>query len=327
MKTQNLRNLIARSPLRLGLPRVQSIWIIRGFLLIAAALGCFALSPTARAVEPPPDGGYANGNTAEGSGALFSLTTGTSNTAIGFQALYSNTIASFNTANGLVALNSNTTGDLNTANGAFALEFNTAGANNTATGVQALWSNTTGSNNIALGYQAGLNLTGDNNIDIGNDGVAAESNTIRIGSVGTQTNAYIAGINGVTVTGAPVVVDASGQLGTADISTLQGPPGPQGPAGPQGPQGDTGAQGPAGPVGPQGPQGDTGATGAQGPVGPITTGSVAILLVVNGTAPPPPTGYTFKGYTLLASKANGGGQTTSYAVYGKELKSGTNAKS
>ena len=184
-------------------------------------------------------------------------------------------------------------------------------------GYKALFSNETGVNNIALGFQAGLNLTGDNNIDIGNEGVADEANTIRIGTVGTQTNAYIAGISGVSITGAPVVVDAAGHLGTADISTLQGLPGPQGPAGPQGPQGDTGAQGPAGPVGPQGPQGDTGATGAQGLAGPITTGSVVMLLVINGTAPPPPDGYTFRGFSLLASKPNGGGMTTSYAVYTK----------
>ena len=36
----------------------------------------FALSPTARAVTPAPDGGYPNNNTAEGDNALFSLTTG-----------------------------------------------------------------------------------------------------------------------------------------------------------------------------------------------------------------------------------------------------------
>jgi hypothetical protein len=51
----------------------------------------FALSPTALAVSPPPDGGYANFNTAEGDDAIFSLTTGSYNTAIGFQTLYFNT--------------------------------------------------------------------------------------------------------------------------------------------------------------------------------------------------------------------------------------------
>ena len=60
-------------------------------LLIALALVCFGLSPAARAVVPPPDGGYPGSNTAEGDNALFSLTTGTGNTAIGFDALFSNT--------------------------------------------------------------------------------------------------------------------------------------------------------------------------------------------------------------------------------------------
>ena len=50
--------------------------------------------------SPTPDGGYPNANTAEGSGALQSLTTGVDNTAIGFEALSSNTTGSFNTANG-----------------------------------------------------------------------------------------------------------------------------------------------------------------------------------------------------------------------------------
>ena len=52
-------------------------------------------------------------------------------------------------------------------------------------------------NNIALGRFAGLNLTtGNNNIDIGNFGVAAEDNTIRIGTQGAQTATFIAGISG-----------------------------------------------------------------------------------------------------------------------------------
>src|SRR5438034_6875851 len=92
MTTLHLRKSIGRSPLRLGLPRVQPIWIIRGFLLIPLVLACFALSPTARAVLPAPDGGYSGSNTAEGDNALASLTTGNGvgggNTAIGWEALY-----------------------------------------------------------------------------------------------------------------------------------------------------------------------------------------------------------------------------------------------
>ena len=259
-----------------------------GFLLIALTLAWFALSPRALAVSPAPDGGYANGNTAEGTDALFNLTTGNDNTAVGLDALYNNTTGDANTATGsgalfsnttgfdntangyealfsnttgnrnaatgVGALSSNTTGFNNTANGASTLQLNTTGLdstatgfealqnnssgnNNTATGVQALTANTignsntadgfgalsnnaSGNNNIALGNGAGQSLiTGDNNIDIGNTGVAAEANTIRIGTVGTQTNAFMAGIFGVTVTkGVSVVIDSTGHLGTKGSS-------------------------------------------------------------------------------------------------------------
>ena len=51
-------------------------------------------------------------------------------------------------------------------------------------------------------------------IDIGNAGVAAESNTIRVGTSGTETATFIAGIRGVGVAGGqPVAVNANGQLG------------------------------------------------------------------------------------------------------------------
>jgi uncharacterized coiled-coil protein SlyX len=186
-------------------------------------LGCFALSPMARALNPPPDGGYFNETTAEGDGALFSLTTGFGNTALGFKALNSDTTGQLNTATGRNALLSNTTGDYNTADGSGALSSNTTGTFNTATGrlallsnttgngntasgffslgnnttaerntangVAALFNNTTGENNIALGFGAGDNVTtGDNNIDIGNLGVATESNTVRIGEQVTVTD-------------------------------------------------------------------------------------------------------------------------------------------
>jgi Chaperone of endosialidase len=323
MKTLNLRNSIGRSLLRLDLPRVQRIWIIRGSVLIIFALGCFALSvaPNAFGVVPAPDGGYPGNNTAEGANALFSLTSGTANTALGFQALYRNTTGNYNTAEGFRSLFSNTTGDQNTASGAQALfsnttaDYNTAlgvnalyrnttGTENTAVGVQALFNNTigdhnaalgtsslyrntvgdenaatgwqalfnntsgdlntaigkqalfsnttgtlntaagaralffnvsgtnntaygstalaqsTGSYNIGLGNSGGYNLTtGSNNIDIGNDGVAGESNTIRIGTVGTQQATYIAGISGKTAAGgAAVFVASNGKLGTVTSS-------------------------------------------------------------------------------------------------------------
>jgi len=80
--------------------------------------------------------------------------------------------------------------------------------------------NTTGAGNNALGNFAGSKLTtGDNNIDIGNLGVAGEAGTIRIGDVGTQTAAYIAGILGRnTPMGTPVFINANGKLGTVGSS-------------------------------------------------------------------------------------------------------------
>src|SRR5262249_59163480 len=112
------------------------IGVWRGFLLIpmAMALACFALSPMARAVSPPPDGDYPNGNTAEGGHALDNLTTGATNTAIGDFALQKNTTGSSNSAIGWGALSANTTAANNTANGNRALFENTTGANNTASG-------------------------------------------------------------------------------------------------------------------------------------------------------------------------------------------------
>src|SRR5436190_112478 len=162
MTTLHLRNSIGLSPLRLGLPRVQPIWIIRGFLLIPLALAWFALSQSARAqLSPAPDGGYPNQNTAEGDNALFSLTIGSNNTANGFAALFSNTEGYQNTATGASALNNNTTGFSNTATGAFALNFNSTGFDNTANGLNALFSNNTGHDNTATGLNAlSSNTTG-----------------------------------------------------------------------------------------------------------------------------------------------------------------------
>jgi Chaperone of endosialidase len=140
------------------------IW--RGFLVLPLMLGCFALSPTARALLPPPapDGGYPGANTAEGDSALFNLTTGMANTAIGNDALFSNTTGSSNTANGFAALFTNSSGSHNTANGVSALQENTTASNNTANGFSALLNNTTGSNNTADGVQAlRNNNTGINN--------------------------------------------------------------------------------------------------------------------------------------------------------------------
>ncbi len=225
MTTLPLRKSIDRSPSRLG------------FFFIPLVLGCFALLSTLQALTPAPDGGYPNGNTAEGEDALFSLTTGFDNAAIGYEALFSNTTGIENTGSGYRALYSNTTGTRNSATGNGALSRNTTGGHNTADGLHGMFLNTTGkhntgvgafvlsantigSDNIALGFKAGGNLTtGNDNIDIGNVGIAGESGTLRIGTPGKQNATYVAGIYAATqASGLNVVVGPDGRLGTVSSS-------------------------------------------------------------------------------------------------------------
>jgi len=220
-KTSSPTDPMNRSPLRLA------------FLLIPLAFAS-VLSPQVRAVcrqgcnlsngntflgEDALINDSGVDNTAVGLDALFSNAGGSYNTATGFQALLSNTTGSFNTASGRDALNSNTTGSFNTANGVAALFSNTTGNSNTAAGIDALLNNATGSSNIALGNNAGSNLTtGDNNIDIGNTGVVGDSSRIRIGTRGTHTATFIAGISGAAVTGSQVIVNSNGKLGVTASS-------------------------------------------------------------------------------------------------------------
>jgi hypothetical protein len=155
-------------------------------------------------------------NTANGSNSLARNTTGINNTATGEGALFLNTTGSQNTADGVFALGNNIDASQNTASGFSALIFNTTGASNTSVGYNSLSNNTTGSNNIALGASAGINLTtGNFNIDISNVGIAGESRTIRIGTTGTHTKTFIAGISGASVPeGVGVIVGPNGKLGT-----------------------------------------------------------------------------------------------------------------
>ena len=182
--------------------------------LYANTVGTYNTASGVQALEQNTNGVY---NTAEGFYALNANTSGYENTANGASALILNTTGSENTANGYQALYNNTNGVENTANGNNALVANTSGSYNTANGYGALELNSSGSNNIALGYLAGFNITtGSSNIDIGSAGSSGDARVIRIGS--GQTNTFIVGIAGATVSGSPVVVNASGQLGVAPSS-------------------------------------------------------------------------------------------------------------
>jgi hypothetical protein len=90
------------------------------------------------------------GNTAVGSTALLSLTTGSANTGTGYH-----------------ALRSATSGSLNTALGSGALERLTSGYGNVAVGFDALGQAIDGGNNTAVGEMAGYYTSGSQNVAVG----------------------------------------------------------------------------------------------------------------------------------------------------------------
>ena len=190
----------------------------RASFAIPVIIACFASSPWAQAVSPPPDGGYPNFTTAEGQNALFNLTTGSGNTAVGSFSLESLTTGSFNTAVGAGTLVLNT-GDSNTATGAAALLLNTTGANNTANGTAALVNNSTGEDNTAVGAFALNSNTASSNTATGSNALlsntsgndntaigasALQSNTTAVGNTAVGSDALVANTTGAlnTVVGA-----------------------------------------------------------------------------------------------------------------------------
>lgn len=192
------------------------LFVLTLVFLLNLCAPVIALDNTASGVHALAENTTGDNNTATGYNALEFNTTGDGNTATGRSALGSNTTGYNNIATGYSALSSNTTGFQNTVSGVGALPFNTTGNRNTAMGLSAMRFNTTGSDNIAIGLNAGVNnTTGNNNIWINNQG-ATESNTTRIGI--SQTRAFIAGVSGVNVSGASVLVNGSGQIGVASSS-------------------------------------------------------------------------------------------------------------
>lgn len=166
-------------------------------------------------------GGLTAQNTTLGYEALDSGGSGYANTAVGSEALSANTTGSNNTAIGVIALFSNTAGSQNIAVGIGASQYSSTGSYNTALGMESLRINDIGSNNIGIGYQGGYNVTGNNNVDIANEGTSSDNGIVRIGTSGTQTSLFAAGIRGVTTglsNAVPVMIDSNGQLGTVSSS-------------------------------------------------------------------------------------------------------------
>ena len=187
-------------------------------------------------------------NTGTGSNALGWNNTGSGNTATGYGALGGAGViygineppagtSSYNTAAGYYSLIQSTTGGYNVGNGSWSLYGMTSGIGNVGVGTYSLYSNstsslntavgigslyeTTGGDNIGVGQYAGYyNTSGSYNIDIGNYGQSSDANTIRVGTSGYQTKAFIAGISGVNLSGggSEVYINSSGQLGTVNSS-------------------------------------------------------------------------------------------------------------
>jgi Chaperone of endosialidase len=180
---------------------------VHNLIQILIATFCIGGFQRVQAVVPPPDGGYPGGNTAEGTNALLSLTTGGYNAAIGWQSLRGLATGNYNTGVGAATLalnngNENTatgtaallfnTGNGNTANGAFALFSNTTGVQNTASGDQALFSNTDGNDNAATGFATlYYNTQGSNNTATGFEALYSNAT----GSQNTATGRTALGSN------------------------------------------------------------------------------------------------------------------------------------
>lgn len=163
-----------------------------------------------------------NGNLFFG-GSGSTLTIGTDNIVIGEDAAIGLTSASSNILFGLAAGNAIITGDANIFIGAQAGFLFNGNNNNIGIGTGALVALASGGNNVAIGESAGQNYTGAeaSNLVIQNQGTLGDTHTIRIGTqgsgVGEQDKFFVAGVHGVTPSGASLemaTIDANGQMGS-----------------------------------------------------------------------------------------------------------------
>jgi hypothetical protein len=153
--------------------------------VVALLAACFSLwrAPNVFGVVPPPDGGYPNFTTAEGTNALKNLTTAVGNTAIGWYSLFSDATGGFNTGVGAGTLVLNTA-DANTATGTAALLLNTTGRRNTANGTATLVDNSTGEDITAVGAFALNANTASGNTAVGSSALLNNTTGGTVGNVG-----------------------------------------------------------------------------------------------------------------------------------------------
>lgn len=149
----------------------------RSYLTLALGL---LLPLKLSAVEPPPDGGYFNGNTAEGEDALYSLTTdGADHTAVGFHAIHNLLAQDSSTTVGSLTLSTTTaTYGPNTAVGFQALLNNGVSFNNSVIGINGLMNNSSnnfenqavGANVLTQASPTGVSAIGSGALQIGEGG-------------------------------------------------------------------------------------------------------------------------------------------------------------
>ena len=196
----------------------------------AVNLGAYDL--TVNGIKVGKGAGNVSTNTAAGSDALSSNTTGGYNTAVGTGALQTNLTGGFNTsvgtnallnnkgnyniAVGSAALQNNTNGESNTAMGFVSNTSNTTGSKNTSFGNSALTTNTTGSNNTAIGAESNVFANNLNNATaIGYQAVVAASNTIQLGNT-SVTDVKTSGTITAGAVTYPKVDGTAGQVLTAN---------------------------------------------------------------------------------------------------------------
>ena len=197
----------------------------RSWVFILLTFVCFGLLPGAKASDV--ESALPNGNTADGDGALLSLTTGFYNSAFGFLAVLSNSTGNFNTGIGAGALllnNGDPTageGTGNTAVGAGAAMNNTIGGENSAAGVFALFTNTDGNGHCAFGANALFSQDGG----LGNTAVGAhalESNASS-GNAAVGYHALDSFTGGLsTAIGADSMVNATTGIGNIAVGFAAG---------------------------------------------------------------------------------------------------------
>src|SRR5207248_4134330 len=176
------------------------------FTTAMSALVCFGLCQQVQSATdtPDPGGSLPTSNTADGQGALGSLTTGLYNSAFGFLSVLSLSDANVDTGVGAGALLVDNGGE-NTAVGAGALFSNTTGSDNTAVGAFALFNSTTAGLNVAVGDSALVSFNGTTAFDgantaLGSIALSAETSGEENVAVGRRAlESLVSGSNNVAV--------------------------------------------------------------------------------------------------------------------------------